>query len=497
MEHVTRCRVRVSSSRSGGGDSSSSSSSSSSSISISSSNSCCCCCCNSNSNSSNNILLNMNTKNQRKKTIDFVKMILGQMNGDDAEVDVRNCIICNKKGLFLCCNSIYYCSKEHQRDDWKLHKAICLKRKPALVMDDLAVALDDVAENKKVILSMAMVHEILEYIHIDFRHVLHRDDDGHVKDKLSIEIILRSHMQDYFAGVLLSQTFRKKVCNLAIQAGSLHSLIWAKLNHCPIDFPAAIYAGAFGNLEICKFVLNVVKQPKLVLIMSMTSQASRAGHLNIIKYFVEQKAMLEFYSICSAAASGGAINIIKYAVSIGKKFDSRVYHVAARGGYIDILEYAFSIGCCNLDTETCSSAAAENQLEALQWARAHGCEWDYKSCYEAICGILRNFGTETLYYLIENGCPMEGVMTNEDEDEVAVPKIFNLMMFAISQKKFRIAKHALMYGCPCADEGLRNFLTNLPDDTDDADVRVEFVGNVDDPDAPININANDNNDNIV
>ena len=165
-------------------------------------------------------MLKLNGKQRsktREETTGFVKMIVSQMksrgDGGTAEIDISNCIICNKRGLLLCCNSIQYCSKEHQRDDWKTHKTICLKRKPVLVMDELAGALDaldDVAEkenNRKVILSMSLVHEVLTYIHKDFRHILHRADDGSVKEKLSVDIIFRSHMQDYFAGVLLSKLF--------------------------------------------------------------------------------------------------------------------------------------------------------------------------------------------------------------------------------------------------------------------------------------------------
>ena len=421
----------------------------------------------------------MNTNNNqrrrtRQETIEIVKSKLYErrQRGDTAQLDtcISNCIICKKAG-FLCCNSIHYCSKEHQKEDWKLHKAICLKRKPVLVMNDVADALDDVAENKKVILSMSMVHEVLEYIHKDFRYILHRNDDGRVKDKLSIDIILKSHMQDYFAGVLLSSNFRANVCDLAIQAGSLHSVQWAKRHHCSLGYSSILYAGAFGNIGICKFILDSVKmEPKKIYFMLLISEASTAGHVDVIKYFHEQNFELHFEVICSAAAYAGAINIIQYAVSIGKNFDSRVYHGAARGGYIDILDFAFSIGCCELDKLTCSSAAGTNQLQALKWARSHGCQWDQTCCFEALVGILRDGnGTETLNYLIENQCPMEGVVLCRREQGDQEAKHFNLIDWSFTENKFRIAKHALDYGCPCENEFLRNFLMTLPEDDDDDD----------------------------
>ena len=154
-----------------------------------------------------------------------------------------------------------------------------------------------------------------------------------------------------------------------------------------------------------------------------------------------------------------------------EKISIVVYYGAARGGYIDILDFAFSIGCCELDKVTCSSAAATNQLEAIKWARAHGCPWDQTCCFEALVGILRDgYGTETLYYLIENECPMEGVVLCRREQGDQEAKHFNLIDWSITgNNNFRIAKHALDYGCPCENESLRNFLMTLPEDVDDDD----------------------------
>ena len=44
----------------------------------------------------------------------------------------ESCVICNKPALQRCsrCKSVYYCSKEHQIDDWNLsHKSFCGKEK--------------------------------------------------------------------------------------------------------------------------------------------------------------------------------------------------------------------------------------------------------------------------------------------------------------------------------------------------------------------------------
>lgn len=50
-------------------------------------------------------------------------------NGDGTATDVTvKCYICNKTDKLLrCarCKAIVYCSKEHQKFDWKRHKAYC------------------------------------------------------------------------------------------------------------------------------------------------------------------------------------------------------------------------------------------------------------------------------------------------------------------------------------------------------------------------------------
>jgi len=44
----------------------------------------------------------------------------------------RLCVVCSKKGNKICgkCFSQYYCSKECQAEDWKIHKLTCQQKKP-------------------------------------------------------------------------------------------------------------------------------------------------------------------------------------------------------------------------------------------------------------------------------------------------------------------------------------------------------------------------------
>jgi hypothetical protein len=44
---------------------------------------------------------------------------------------IKNCGVCHSPAKLMCssCRNIFYCSKEHQKNDWKAHKTNCLASK--------------------------------------------------------------------------------------------------------------------------------------------------------------------------------------------------------------------------------------------------------------------------------------------------------------------------------------------------------------------------------
>ena len=60
--------------------------------------------------------------------------------------------------------------------------------------------------------------------------------------------------------------------------------------------------------------------------------------------------------------------------------------MAAKNGHLAVLQWARAKGC-PWGWRTCAMAARNGYLEVLQWARAHGCPWnDYgvlETCEEA------------------------------------------------------------------------------------------------------------------
>ena len=66
------------------------------------------------------------------------------------------------------------------------------------------------------ILSLSLVNEVFEYIHIDFKNIIYRqgnplfanDDDDGGSRRLPVSMILNSRLEDYFADVLLCDRFK-------------------------------------------------------------------------------------------------------------------------------------------------------------------------------------------------------------------------------------------------------------------------------------------------
>lgn len=50
-----------------------------------------------------------------------------QNNGNDSIGAAGNCAVCDQPSGLKCsnCTKAHYCSKEHQKQHWKIHKQIC------------------------------------------------------------------------------------------------------------------------------------------------------------------------------------------------------------------------------------------------------------------------------------------------------------------------------------------------------------------------------------
>ena len=131
------------------------------------------------------------------------------------------------------------------------------------------------------ILWTSLIHLIFEYIDSDFKLLIHREGstDEEKAKTLSIEVIMRSGMEDYFQHVLLSTKFKDELCYEAASRGHVSTLKWAREHGC------------YWDNEICKV-------------------AAGRGHLDCLTWAREHGCDWNA-DTCRAAAEGGHLDILK------------------------------------------------------------------------------------------------------------------------------------------------------------------------------------------
>jgi len=104
-------------------------------------------------------------------------------------------------------------------------------------------------------LSLSIIHEIFNYNYKNFKLLIHKEGstDEERNEVLSIEIIMKSGLEGYFGDVLLSNKFRRILCNEACKRGYLNTLKWARANGCPWSTDTCEIAASAGHLHILQW----------------------------------------------------------------------------------------------------------------------------------------------------------------------------------------------------------------------------------------------------
>ena len=178
-------------------------------------------------------------------------------------------------------------------------------------------------------LSTVTIHEIFDYIHEDYKLLIHREGstDEQRSKVLSIDVIMRGGMEDDFEDVLLCRRFKSKLCNIAAERGYVSTLRWARQHRCGWSADT-----------------------------------------------------------CAAAARGGRLDCLMWLREHGCMWDKATCTAAAEGGHSECLKWARENGCVWDASIICWTAAWGGHLECLIWAREHDCSWDSSICSSAARG---------------------------------------------------------------------------------------------------------------
>ena len=111
----------------------------------------------------------------------------------------------------------------------------------------------------------------------------------------------------------------------------------------------------------------------------------------------------EAKNVCHYAAFRGSVRLLKWArVNNRNNWSVSTCSNAARNGHLPALQYLHENGC-PWDQWACCQAAVNGHLPALQYLHENGCPWNKWTCkYVADVGHL-----PVLQYLHENGCPWD------------------------------------------------------------------------------------------
>jgi hypothetical protein len=110
--------------------------------------------------------------------------------------------------------------------------------------------------------------------------------------------------------------------------------------------------------------------------------AARGGHLDLLKWLVQEKGCP--FDGCSAlsAAGGGHLPILQWFCSQGKELPEEIVLWAAGGGSVETVQWLISQGC-SYDSRACARAARTGDLSMLQYLRLQHCPWDSSVTSEA------------------------------------------------------------------------------------------------------------------
>jgi hypothetical protein len=97
---------------------------------------------------------------------------------------------------------------------------------------------------------------------------------------------------------------------------------------------------------------------------------------------IKVKGWVEPEDLCSWSAGNGHMEVLQWARANGCPWNWRTCAAAARNGHLDVLQWARANGC-PWNEWTCSWSARNGHLEVLKWARANGCPWDWLTCANA------------------------------------------------------------------------------------------------------------------
>jgi len=191
-----------------------------------------------------------------------------------------------------------------------------------------------------------------------------------------------------------------RVCELAVCAGNLDVLLWARRSGYSYvsddDGRATLHTPVARSIVERIPALGWCRDWELLT----CTLAATIGHRHVLEHAQASSWNWQRFA-CRSAALGGHLELLKWLHAQKCPWGGATCSSAALGGHLETLKWAHDRGC-RWSRFTCDQAARGGHLEVLKWARANGCPWSEATCERA--ALMGNLAV--LEWLHSAGCPL-------------------------------------------------------------------------------------------
>ena len=165
-----------------------------------------------------------------------------------------------------------------------------------------------------------------------------------------------------------------------------------------IDDAVVDNAAGSGNLELVQWLWGnegVKVDERLI------RRAAESGHLELVRWLVEEQGFEIDDAVVDKAAGSGNLELVQWLWGDeGFEVDKRLMQRAAESGHLGLVKWLRGKGC-DWNAWTCALAAQRGHLEVLEWLHTNGCPMSHITVSFAV----QNGHVEVVRWARENGCP--------------------------------------------------------------------------------------------
>jgi len=153
--------------------------------------------------------------------------------------------------------------------------------------------------------------------------------------------------------------------------------------------------------EVVRCAHNSKRRPKLHA--DFVEECAKRGYMSLIEWAAANSRLRnEEEDVCGVAAEYGQLETLQWLRARGFPWDYRTAHRAIRHGHLSVVQWCHANGA-DMCVLPCQLAASWGQLEVLRWLREAGYAWNEDTCMAAaFYGRL-----DALQWLRAHGCPWD------------------------------------------------------------------------------------------